>query len=98
MSYPIQVVVAFASVENFFAIVINWFFTIFDDHKPADSMECNKIGHVQLHSERDGTVCFVGSIVAIESVNCIKCNGFKHYSAVWMMSFYPECGLFLLWM
>ena len=61
------------------------------DHKPADSMECNKIGHVQLHSDGDGTVCFVGSIVAFESVNCIRCNGFKHCSAVWMMSFYPEC-------
>ena len=35
-------------------------------------MGCNKIGHVHLHTKGDQTVCFVGSIVAIESVNCIK--------------------------
>ena len=46
LCHMIQVVVAFASVENFFAIVIDWIFTIFDDHKPADSMECNHFGDV----------------------------------------------------
>ena len=46
MSYPIQVVVAFASVENLSAIVLDWLFTVFDGHKPADSTECDHFGDV----------------------------------------------------